>query len=269
MKRKDYKENKLKNPFFKKKKKKINKKTILKVFIVLASLTFLIYLLFFSKLFNLTRVTVNGTVRVSEEEIEQVILSSLNRELPFDISATNLFFIPRNDLIKILKTEFDLEYIEIKKRLPNRIVVNLKEREAAFILKYNDYHEFRDINSCPIYLLDVLDYDKDQFPILISSDEPSNLCISLADNYINDIIEIYKEAKDFSEFSVEKFYLIYDAYNIHLKLKEGSLVYLSRKEDFKKQLNKLMVLVNESRINLSEVEYVDVRYGDKAYVNFK
>lgn len=274
MPRKDYQKRQLNNPFFKKKQIKKKKKIFIISLIILASFSLLVYFLFYSPIFIISNIKIEGNNRTEDFLIEDLAWQISQERRIFDIRADNLWFFPKKRLKDEMFLRLDLTNITIKRRLFNRLIIEVKEREALFILKNDDFYQFRDELACPIHLLEPSNEDLLIYPIVekdkLSENDLKN-CFNLYDGYINDILKLFNLSNKLSDFSIDKFIINSEKFNIISILKEGPRIYFSRREDFTKQLEKLtlIILELENEIDLTEINYIDVRYGDKAFINYK
>ncbi len=274
MPKKDYQKRQLKNPFFKKKKNKKRKKIFLLVFLMIFLISFLFYLFFYSSLFIIKNIDIKGSERTEDFLIEDLVWQISQERRLFDIKADNLWFFPKNRLKEEMYARLDLANITIKKSLFNKLIIEVSEREAVFILKNTNIYQFRDISACPINSLEINDFDLDIFPIIKKdnlSETEFNNCLNLYDNYINDVIKINNIVNNSYSFSIDNFLINSERFNLIILLNEGPRVYINRREDFRKQIEKLNLIIIEieGESQLSDINYIDVRYGDKAYINYK
>lgn len=274
MPKKDYQKKQLKNPYFKKEKNKRRKKNFFLIFIILVFIAFLCYLLFFSSIFTIKNIKIIGTERTENHLIEDLVWQLSQERRVFDIKGDNLFLFSKNKLEDEMYLRLDLANITIKKKLLNNLIIEVLEREAVFILKNKHNYQFRDISACPIHVLEVNENDLKNHPILENNNLNENelkTCMNIDNTYIYDLLELYNLVKKSYNFSIDRFIVNSEKYNLNMILNEGAIVYFSRREDFRKQLEKLRLIFQETELDdqLSNINYIDVRYGDKAFINYK
>ncbi len=274
MPKKDYQKRLLKNPFFKKKKNKKRKKIFLFVFLIIFLISFFIYLFFYSPLFIIKHIEIEGNKRTEDFLIKDLAWQIGQERRILDIRADNLWFFPKNRLKEEMYTRLDLANIRIKKSLFNKLIIDVSEREAAFILKNDNNYQFRDISACPINILEINDFDLNTYPIIKKdnlSETEFNSCLNLHDDYINDVLKLHSLVNNSYSFSIDKIIINSERFTLIIILDEGPRVYISRHEDFRKQIEKLNLTIVEleRESQLSDINYIDVRYGDKAFINYK
>ncbi len=274
MPKKDYQKRNLKNPFFRQKKNKKIKKKIFFSLIFTLTLSLFFYILFYSPLFAIKNIRIIGTERTADYLIEDLVWQETQNRYIFDIKGDNIWFFSKDDLKDKMFARLDLADIEVSKRMPSTLSISIKERQASFILKYQNQHQFRDLGGCPIDSLKVNEADLKNYPIIVKNlieEKDLNRCLKLNGEYMHDLIDLYAISDQFLNFSIAKFIINGEAYNINLVLNEGPRVFFSRREDFIRQLKKLDVICEDIKQekNLDDIEYIDVRYGDKAFINYK
>ncbi len=274
MPKKDYQKRNLKNPFFRQKKNKKIKKKILFILLALFVLALIFYILFYSPLFTIKNIKISGTDRTADYLIEDLVWQKTQNHQIFDIKGDNIWFFSKNKLKEEMYSRLDLANIKVNKRIPNTLSISIEERQASFILLFQNQYLFRDLSGCPITSLEVNEADLKNYPILeknLIEEKDLSRCLNLNNEYIQDLIYLYNQSDQFRNFSVAKFIINGEVYNINLVLNEGPRVFFSRREDFSRQLRKLEVICDDIKHedNLENIEYIDVRYGNKAFINYK
>lgn len=106
-----------------------------------------------SPLFNLTEIQVSNNEKISTD----TIISLSNLTIGENIYKTSINKIKNN-----IKQNAYIESVEVKRKLPNKIIVNVKERKATYNLEYAN--SFIYINNQG-YILDILE-NKLEAPII-------------------------------------------------------------------------------------------------------
>lgn len=147
------KQDKIKNIQQEKRKKRMKSflKWIILITIVIGSFVFFL----FSPIFNIQTRTVENNSIVSSEEIIQ--LSGIQ-------IGENLFSIPNLKVKNNIKKNAYIEDIEIKRKIPNEIVIQVKERKPTYVLEKEGKYAY--INNQG-YILEISDH-KPNLPVIIS-----------------------------------------------------------------------------------------------------
>jgi cell division septal protein FtsQ len=270
---KDYQRKNLKNPFFRKKKIKKRKKILFFIFIFLLFITLIVYLLFYSSIFSLKSVKIEEVERIDKNLLEDLVWQEVSNNQFFNIDNQNLFFLPINKLKNSFLSKFDLAEVIIKKKYPNKLEIIAIERQPAFILKNKENYQYRDKQACPINNILVSEDDLKIRAILEDNslnDENLENCLPLNSDYLADMLDLFNISQNYSLFSLSKFILNGDIHTFTAILGQDVKIFFNRRENFSKQLDKLKALCLEiGEANLNSIEYIDVRYGDKAFINYK
>lgn len=123
------------------------------VFLICASLAGIICFML-SPVFNITEIKVEGNNKISKEEISSLSQIKIGE---------NTFKINKNSTINKIKQNAYIEDVNIKRKLPSILEVNVKERQATYMLEYVNSYAY--INNQG-YMLEVADQKIDK-PIII------------------------------------------------------------------------------------------------------
>ena len=151
-----------------KKKKKINNKKLNRIikctsFIVLG--IFLLIFLIVSPIFNIENIEIEGNSILSNEKI--ISLSEIHID-------ENIFRINKMLVKEKIKSNAYVESVEISRKLPNTIQIQIKERKVKYMLEYADGYVY--VNSQG-YMIDI-SKDKKEVPIIIGySTENTDIAI--------------------------------------------------------------------------------------------
>ena len=102
------------------------------IFIITVTLGALLALML-SPLFNIRKISVEGNSKLLEEEI----ISSSKIQ-----TGENLFLVNNNAAIKKIKENAYIEEVKIRKKLPDNLVIEVKERKATYAIKCNEIYMY-------------------------------------------------------------------------------------------------------------------------------
>lgn len=141
-----------KNLKFQKRMRKIRVfKFIFKTFVMMALLVGLIIFGFTSPLFNITGIDVIGNEKYEKDEY--INLSKLSL-------GANIFNFSKSRVISDIKTNSYVESVKIKRKLPSKIEINVKERVATYLISLGE-EEFAYINNQGY----ILEKSKEKIPL--------------------------------------------------------------------------------------------------------
>lgn len=101
-------------------------------------------------MFNITNIEIKGN---EENSIETYI--SLTR---IDLNNTNIFAITKNKIIKNIKENSYVEEVEVKRKLPNTIQINIIERKPVYEMQYGEEYIYLDKQG---YILEINEKSKE------------------------------------------------------------------------------------------------------------
>jgi len=169
-------------------KTKKNSLLPLKIFGCIILFIGIIIFLFCSSLFNIKNIEVEGNVKLSENKV--ISLSTLELD-------TNMFRFNKSEIIKKIKENAYIENVTISRKIPSTVKINIKEREATYMLQFADSYVY--INNQG-YMLEISN-EKLEIPILVGfTTDLSNIKagnrINVDDlNKMKMVIEIYETAR--------------------------------------------------------------------------
>lgn len=156
--KKDYQTKNLKNPFYKKKEKQKKAKSFLlyKIIFLFLILLGLIYFFLVFSFWKITKIEINGTERIRSESVQDLISCQLEKKKLFIFKQDNIFLFRKKIVAENIKEEFNLTDINIKKRLNNKLVVDIKEKPYAFIFAESGEYYFSSADS---YIMEAISFE--------------------------------------------------------------------------------------------------------------
>jgi hypothetical protein len=91
--------------------------------LVFISLAGIIYLMFFSNVFNVSQVNVGGTRELNQDEVK----SNIEKRLAGQLFKNNIFLFDKSSASRELKKDYTLKNLKIKKSYPSKIDVTVDE----------------------------------------------------------------------------------------------------------------------------------------------
>lgn len=120
------------NPFIK--EEKLHKgKLLLKIGTLIVSVVLLIYVVVFSRLFDITNISISGNKKISTAEIEGVIKNTLEYQSYGFIPNSSFFVANIDDIREVLKRRFPIDEIRIEKRFPHDLSIMLTEKISTIV----------------------------------------------------------------------------------------------------------------------------------------
>lgn len=155
---------------------------IIKYVLIIALIITAILLFLLSPLFNVKTILVEGNKRISTEQI--ISLSKISID-------TNTFKISNNTVTKQIKDNVYIEEVEIRRELPSTIILNVKEREPAYLIEYANGYVCVDKKGNILSISE----EKQELPILQGIETPNDNFVVGNRLDLNDINKIYMVSK--------------------------------------------------------------------------
>ncbi len=274
--KKDYQTKNLKNPFFHSNKSVKKSRTIGIGFYIAGFavvIGFIFYGLFLSPLFLINNIKINGLGRLPESAISQRLWDQTAKKSIWPLKQKSLILFDSKEAEEDLMTNFNFSKIKINKKLFNTISVDIEERPYAFIWQEQGTNYYSDSKGFIIRDSVVSPDDLNKFPV-ISNETPNtfieNDYLKIDANYLTFIFSLKSLTEKNSEFGVSRYLISQELNTVKVLFQNGLLAYFSIKDDTGKQMDKLVVVKKEKiKDNLSKINYVDLRYGDKVYIGNK
>ena len=238
--------------------------------IALAELFF--YIIVLSPFLQIREVRVEGNVGVSEGEIQGIVLQDLWGRFFFFPTSSILLADTQGMRDDLLNTLVELETVSIHRRFPNILSVSVQEkRTVALWCEESGCFEL-DKNGTAFKRTD----PSPDFPIIDSMGEVSgNLGEAIvANNTLSVILDFSKEIKRRfmlgNEASINSFGIISEN-QIEASISEGWSIYFTKTQDLSWQIAKLQAVL-ENKVSPEKrrrLEYIDVRFGDQAYIKYR
>ena len=233
----------------KKQSKKGNSNNTVIVKIVLAIIVFVAIIIGLSNvpLFNIKNIEVVGNTKLSEDKI--IDLSGIS-------DSVNLFKLDKASVKKAIKENAYVENVEINRKFPNKVIIDIKEREAKYMLQFADSYVY--INNQG-YMLEISN-EKIQVPIIVgfttdlSNIKPGNR-IKVDDlQKMNMVIKIFETAKTSGIGDLITKIDISNSKNYTIGLEgEGKIVYLGDCSDLNTRIIYLKAILDANQGRSGEV----------------
>lgn len=274
--RKDYQHKVLNNPFFRarQKKKMRNNKASLKLYLYLLAifiiLGLLIYFFAFSSFLRIKNINIEGLERTQADSLNELIHNQTTKKRFLVFPENNLIFFNAEDLRQQLNQGFRFEEVNIFKKFPKTLRLEIKERSLAFIWRQQAANIFSDSQGCLIKEAFVSEEALSQYPILESELEieylGANDCLDLEQYYFDALIDLFKLLLDHQDLAPARFILSNERNSLIMDLVNGPNIIFNTKDDLLKQVNKLIIIRQEqSDEEFLKLEYIDLRFGDLIY----
>jgi len=275
--RRDYQKKNLDNPFFKKKGESKEKRPWWLWLLLLPILIFIVCYLLSASWFNISGITVNGLGRLPESAIFESVNKQMDEPVGRFFKRKNIFLFNTDAVAENLLKEFNFSQIKISKSyFPNKIVIKIQERPYAFIWIEEGKTYYSDSGGFIINDQEVSSEDMLRLPVIENQSQNKLIkggVLDLPTEYLEYIFNFKEAAAAYPDLTISKFIVPQQDAKIkslRILFSDGLLAYFLIDSDIDDKLLALEVVKKEKiKDNLSNVSYVDLRYGDKIFIGNK
>jgi len=254
-------------PFRIKKKKSILKSRFFWLgILILIIFSGVFYLICFHSFFQIKVIEISGNEKVSTESLENLLNQKINQKILFFPSQS--IFLPNFGEIKkeILKSFPQVAETDLKRKFPNTVLLEIKERKPAAVFRQTDKIFFVDKEGVIFESLDLDVTSQDFITFKKQADEGVNLGEKIIEEeQLSKILEVESKLKNELKILVEEVLVVSEA-RFDAKTLEGFQIYFNFQEDLDWQLTKLRAVLEEEipLESRKDLEYIDVRFGNFA-----
>lgn len=216
----------------------------------------LVYLLFFTPFFNIKTIEVNGYT--DGEKVKQIVTEQEGR----GNFASNIFLFNKETLSSTLAGDSLISDIQIKKILPNKLIINITESKPTIIWA----------TAGDKYLVDergdvIGPATSEKLPLVYDS---ADIKVGRGDKvasplFIKFITTVWSEFEPATKTKISKI-LIFDLISdVHVLSSAGWSVYMDASKDPNTELTNLTKVLAEAQKTTKKLEYIDLRLEDKAF----
>lgn len=271
--KKDYQRKNLHNPFFHKPKKKGNPR-LTGYLIVFGFIILLVIIWFFlgSNTWRIANVRVEGLTRVSDTEITDLIWQQTHERRFLAFRQSNLWLFKKDEARDGILSLYNFSSLEIAKKPGKTLIIKVGERPYAFIFQEGINFNYASREADIIKETMVTEEDKLKYFILENKNPESliteNNKIKIAENYLSFIFTLSELLAATPEVAVERYIIDHEFNTIKVKFKDGPEVYFNTKTEAKPQVERLLLVKREKiKDNFNKTNYIDLRYGDRIFIN--
>ncbi|MBU1036927.1 FtsQ-type POTRA domain-containing protein [Patescibacteria group bacterium] len=234
------------------------------LFIILAVIVYLVYFFYFSDNFRINNINLQGNINLASEEIEEMIKNSLAKRNFFIFPENNYFLLNKKLIRKDFQERYPLADLTISKKIPHTINIDITERVGQLIWVTNERYYLMNLQGVLVKEFAAKELVNANMPVIYdNSNTPAYLneqVISLS--FIHLISEIFDDFSTFNIPEVEIDHFRMDGPEVnYLKVvtKQGFEIHLNTELTLAEQFYKLKRSLEESKIDLTKVQYINLR----------
>ena len=218
------------------------------------------YFLFFSEFFQVKEIKIFGNQKVLREDLENLIREKIEQKILF-FPSKSIFLANFSEIKEEISKSFpQVAEINFKRKLPKTILLQIEERRPVAIFCQAENCFFVDIEG----IIFESNVTKQGLVTLRGSlDREIKLGEKIIEKeQVSKILEIESKLRDNLKIQVKEV-LVVSEERLNAKTLEGWEIYFNPKKDINWQLTKLKAVLEE---NYLPKEYIDLRFGDRAFV---
>lgn len=231
-------------------------KSIIKILLPALILSGAVYLLFFSAVFKISTIKVEGTKQfVNPQDVYELTKNNALQK--------NIFLYKPSTLEKILTTSLlGAKSYEVKKAYPNKLVIVVTERvPIAIVYRDEDAQFLVDEDG---YVLGYAGEDNGDLPRIHFENE-----IKIGFFIDEKVVPVYLElAQLFQKEEIKVSTMSFSPKEINFQIKDGPEVLLGTNKNLKESVLAISSLLKQAKLEDSHLKRVDLRY-DKVIVSFR
>ena len=264
--------NKASRKYIRKERSNKIKQSIL-IFFTILFLGFVIYIIFFSSVFKIKNIEINKLIDyqlMSDGEIEGSLENFIDR------SNNNLIFLKLTDWQKGIISDSRLESLNIRKKWPNSIEINLEEAQPVAILRILGDNQPYYLNKQGGVIKASLnaisaEIENDLSPIFYDQSKTS----TKDEFYVNFLekllIFVQSDVLFQNDIHIQRVNLnnIGDIFDAQIVIKEGWQIFINSEVNLEEQLTSLLQILDEEIEDRNNLEYIDLRFGAKMFYRLR
>ncbi|MBI2588379.1 FtsQ-type POTRA domain-containing protein [Candidatus Berkelbacteria bacterium] len=220
-------------------------------FLGLGFFVFLLWFLFYSRFFTITKLEVKGN---ANEDVWQILET---------YKGKNIWRFPASrERLRLTKLKPEVKQVLIFRGLPHTLKIEILEREPVLIWKTGDKNYFMDKEGVVFRPVE----NTEGYPVVFDTKNvPAELSQGYASALFVDFVSrLWTDFEKETGLKADHFEVAETTFQLTLQSKEGFKVFFETIRDFKPQLEGLKNVLAEHRDKVKE--YVDLRVEGRAYI---
>ena len=247
------------------------KRSVLKMPIFWIFILFLIivstaaYFSLFYSGFYIQNIIISGNEKIQTQDIENLVLDNINKKMTKSIFLTNPL-----ELQKLISDAFPIiESVTVEKKFPQSMSLKIEERKPVAVFCQPDQNGkcfFIDKNGVIFEELQGIPQNMTVIKQLLNNGEVFTGKNIVGKNIMDLISKVETSLRDNFQINITEA-LVSDPIRLDIKTSENWQIYFNLNSNTDLQIIKLNSLLNDeiSKASRAGLQYIDLRFGDKAY----
>ena len=224
---------------------------------------------FFSSYSKIKAIEASGGKRISAQALEDLAWEQTEKRRFLAGSQKNINLFNKNELVEHLKEKYSLENITVNRDWPDKIIINIQERDYSLIWLESEKYYYIDNEGNVISEVDPTQINQKDYP-LIENKGKSRIFgkkVEVKNDDLSYVIKLFNEFKtNYKNFAIDRFTLDDDASTVKLSLINGPQLYFNTTADMTEQINKLIIFIDRKlKDSFKNKNHIDLRFGDRVY----
>lgn len=265
--KKDFKNLEYRNPrkVKEQEKRSAQMKKLIKISIIVL-IVFLLYIFFFSAFFQIKEFTIEGLNRVKHENIQKLVDDYRYKNSLFVFSKNNFWLFSPKKLQQIIEHNYRFDNLEIKKKFPNKIKIQIQEKEPIISWLTGNFCYHLDNTGLAI---EYCEGEDDYIRIKDKTDKEIEIGqTALAEDKLSYIVNLDQELKNLQK-EVEFSPTVFEKEQDSILVQTDNSFYLLMNANLavEEQVNKLSFMLDQDDVKegIGQISYFDLRFDDKVY----
>ena len=239
------------------------------LFFLIIFLAVAFYFAIFYPFFQISHIEISGVKKVQTQEIENIIAAAIQKKIIFFDTKSIFLANPKEMNKKILEKFLQIKTADIKRKLPDTLVVLIEERIVVANYCQNDicFH----IDDTGI----AFENGENEGDIVIKNNNPSPQILPgkqvLKKEYVDAILKIQRELKRDFDIIISYFSILDSESKMEVLTQDSGKFYFNMEGDMNSQIVNLNSVLKEQipTEKRMDLEYIDLRFGDKVFYKYK
>lgn len=228
------------------------------ILLFLGAVLVFIGLLMYDDFYQLKEVEVKDLSKTSPYSLQALVKEEVNKKA---LKTSSLIFTPTKPIKKsIIQSYPHIRDVEVKKQFPGKLEINVKEREPKLVWCQKKDCYYVDQNGI---IFQKVKEPEDELVVEVALSQQLEFGKrAFKSDDINFIFEL-KEALE-KDFTITKMHIPHK-YGLFVKIAAGPELRFYFKDNLEDQVERLKILIDTKIEELSKVQYIELRYGNRIY----
>jgi len=259
-----------KNPMFPKQSWKLFVIQKLDSFVlsIILILLVIIYIFFYSPLFEIKYIYISGNQNISSDVLEEKLIKWQLQQRRFIIfKQKNILLFSKGWLKERLKSEYEVDQVNISKKLPNTLTIELHEQLPSLIWKTGDDYYYLDQNGNYAQEANMESLLTELITVQDESNESLNKNKQVINkNKLDFIKNLDQKIKEVQNIEISAYSMTNNATSqVNAITVDGWKIYFESSHDLDQQIFNLTEVLTKKIDSTQSLEYIDLKIDGRVY----